>query len=429
MSRTPRTFARLASALVALSFLLEGCNPARTGQGPESEAKADPDATRGVYEPMTNGAPEARWRHIEDLKRQIQTVHEPSPRQARMAQEAFVNAVLETAQSILAEPSISPDLRLKAADAELTELSKRLETDPKALERLVETSDRLIARFPQTDIATLAAFAKINALATAPEKILPDRDHRYDLMSAAALELGQQTPPHPKAPEILAQLAPAAEQLGKPERALAMYRILDERFHDNPAARFAPGNAYRLSLNGKPVTDFRGIGLDGKPIDLSDFLGKVVLVDFWATWCAPCVKELPELKSLREQLGPKGFEILGVSIDLDPEAAIAFLKENNLGWPQINGAPSPNQSGSVESDLSTRFGVEFIPVKLLIDREGKLVATGHGLHDIVTSLDQLFPGENLAAQFTRTSDKTVPAQKSPSPEPKENATAPPGPMP
>ena len=75
--------------------------------------------------------------------------------------------------------------------------------------------------------------------------------------------------------------------------------------------------------------------LDGSVVELSRMKGKVVLIDFWATWCGPCVKEIPSIKKLYDKYQRRGFEVVGISLDSDRETLEAFIDKNGMGWPQF----------------------------------------------------------------------------------------------
>ena len=133
----------------------------------------------------------------------------------------------------------------------------------------------------------------------------------------------------------------------------------------------------RLDRVGKPAPEISGRDVDGKPVRLSDFKGKVVLIDFWATWCPPCVASIPELKALDARYGPQGFEILGVNLDAQHQSMgdVAkagpmvrdFLLKSRAAWPNILVGPG------AKDDPAAIYGVEEIPANFLVDRQGKII--------------------------------------------------------
>ncbi len=126
-------------------------------------------------------------------------------------------------------------------------------------------------------------------------------------------------------------------------------------------------------LRGKRAPDFSLKSIDGKKISLSDYRGKAVLINFWATWCAPCKIEMPWLVALRNQYAGEGFEILGVSEDDadTPRSKLAkFGQEQGLNYPLLLG----------DDAVSRKYGgVEFLPTSYFVGRDGKIVAETAGL--------------------------------------------------
>jgi thiol-disulfide isomerase/thioredoxin len=114
-------------------------------------------------------------------------------------------------------------------------------------------------------------------------------------------------------------------------------------------------------LLGKPAPAMKLKDLAGKPLDLAAYKGKVVIVDFWATWCVPCREEIPSFNALVKKYGAKGFAVIGVSMDDSADPIPAFVKKYAVGYPVALG----------DSALADRFGgILGLPVAFVIDRDG-----------------------------------------------------------
>ncbi len=118
---------------------------------------------------------------------------------------------------------------------------------------------------------------------------------------------------------------------------------------------------------GTKFPDFEVKDTTGKPLSIANYKGKVVLLDFWATWCGPCVHELPNVIKTYEAHHPKGFEIIGISLDKDQDKLASFTKEKNMTWVQYF-------DGLVwENKLAVRYGINSIPATFLLDGQGTII--------------------------------------------------------
>jgi len=149
--------------------------------------------------------------------------------------------------------------------------------------------------------------------------------------------------------------------------AKQVFQTLQQRFPESPTVREkADKELVRLEKVGKPAPPFEAQDLVGKPVRLQSLQGKYVLIDFWATWCAPCLGELPRLQDAYRKYHGAGFEILSVSLDETRSTVADFVKVRKLPWVQLHNA-------SAGADLVDIFGVSSIPAAYLLDPAGKIV--------------------------------------------------------
>jgi peroxiredoxin len=123
----------------------------------------------------------------------------------------------------------------------------------------------------------------------------------------------------------------------------------------------------------------------GKPVQLSSLRGKVVLIDFWASWCKPCRQENPNNVRLYQQYSAKGFEIIGVSLDRTKEDWVKAIQDDNLTWVHVY-----DLQGS-ESSVALLYAVNSIPQTFLLDKDGKIIAKGLRGETLENKLKELFP--------------------------------------
>ena len=127
--------------------------------------------------------------------------------------------------------------------------------------------------------------------------------------------------------------------------------------------------------------DYSGTTYHGDVVDLKDYKGSVVVVNFWATYCPYCLEDIEHLKELKEELRHDDFQIVGVSSDLREDLDVFFMQKSDLPWPTYFGEDA--------FKLGTAYKVDSIPRVMLLDRDGKIVAAARAIDDIKRRVYQL----------------------------------------
>jgi thiol-disulfide isomerase/thioredoxin len=164
------------------------------------------------------------------------------------------------------------------------------------------------------------------------------------------------------------------------ERRIAMQKAQENHVTLTPGKGDEAGKAGEPGLSeseqpqmrGKAAPQFTLVDLDGKKVSLSDYKGRPVLVNFWATWCGPCKIEMPWFEDLRKQYAPQGFEILGLTDDVDAgkETITKVAKKIGVSYPILL------TDGKVQKAYG---GLDYLPMSFYVDRKGVIVEETAGL--------------------------------------------------
>ena len=202
-----------------------------------------------------------------------------------------------------------------------------------------------------------------------------------DAVWAATEKLRAEYPAEEQIAGLMARVADMSEGEAKIERLQATL----DAFPDSRFTKYTKGKIRQAESVGKPFEISFTNALTGEQVTSEDLKGKVVVVDFWATWCGPCIAEIPHMKELYAQYKDKGVEFVGISLDQPEdkggkEALLNYCKENQITWPQYY------QGAFWDGEFSTAWGINSIPAIFIVDAEGNLHST-----EARGKLDQLIP--------------------------------------
>jgi peroxiredoxin len=224
-----------------------------------------------------------------------------------------------------------------------------------------EPARRYLASYPDGPVRALAQIVATMARAQAGQ--FAEALQEYQALMAG---LGK-----PEQEEFAAQftdsLAQAASTAGAYDVARKVYETLLQPYGESPTLRQkVRDDLNRLAMVGKPAPRLVVKDIEGNTFRLDDLRGRYVLVGFWATWCAPCVAELPRVQAAFARYREAGFDVVGVSLDESKAAVVDFARTRKLPWRQIHNA-------SCGGDLVEAFGVGAIPATFLLDPQGTVV--------------------------------------------------------
>jgi thiol-disulfide isomerase/thioredoxin len=287
--------------------------------------------------------------------------------------------IIRLADEILAKKEVPDDAQMNATIAKWKSTSELATWDE---EGAVEKFRKLTEELTKHPNADLARSARLKLLKIDAEKLVEDdagaedvarrltaalNDKQADEVEAQFVQEGlfllESTGRIDLTKQVYEALLSLGGRIGKPEVAEMIQKDYDTAMR-------------RYGWLNKEL-EIAGAHFGGKPFNLDDYRGKVLLVDFWATWCPPCMRELPNLLETHKQYADSGFEVVGIALDDDHDTLKTFLDDRKLPWVTLWSDDKDQQM--YEDPRAKQFGVDGIPRTFLVDRQGKVVAIGlHG---------------------------------------------------
>ena len=217
-----------------------------------------------------------------------------------------------------------------------------------------------------------ALLVEYNAAVKAKNEVAKDEiEKRFDATDTELNELQikfvQANPTSYVSLDAVKSIAGAAPEVDKIE---PLFNGLSEQIRNTTSGKEFAQKIAKLKLVavGAVAPDFVQTSSDNKQVKLSDFRGKYLLVDFWASWCGPCRKENPNVVAAYNRFRDKNFSILGVSLDKDKEAWLKAIEKDQLNWTQVSDIKG------WDNEVAQLYAVRSIPANFLIDPSGKIIA-------------------------------------------------------
>jgi thiol-disulfide isomerase/thioredoxin len=323
---------------------------------------------------QATGAPPQKLQQLmEDLEKLEQAISQAAP-----AQQETLNGKRADLLQQLADDAEDEEHRIQWTKQMVDTVSAAVQTGTYSggVERLMAMEKQLDPK-KDTSLLSYVKFRRMTAsYALELQKPKADFAKVQEAWLVMLESFVKEYPESADSADAMLQLAMAQEFAGEEEKATDWYGQVKKRFPQSTSAKKAAGAVARLQSVGKPI-EFNGTTVDGKTVNLAALKGKVVLIQYWATWCEPCIQDMERIGELHSKYAGRGFEVIGVNLDNNREEMVAFLSKNRLPWPQIH------EAGGLDSRPANDLGILTLPTMMLIGKDGNVIS--RNLH--VSELD------------------------------------------
>ena len=370
-------------------------------QETKEQAAAEEDADEKEQEKpdpfaLPEGSPEELLTFVDKVKRMRPANGTPALEHLK----SQVDAIMAASEILLKQED--QELVARGAQEKLIALSVRSRYDQSARETLTEVAETFakdanpeLAKLGQGQLLRSRA-AIISSLSSDEQSLLVDDlfsyigKHGLDTSSYSLASGIGRTLSYSDTPEVGAVIY---ERLSK-----AMETAEDERLRSRASKMLGAARRLRLPGNFMEIT---GRTADGEEFDWASYRGKVVLVDFWASWCGPCRAEIPNMKNNLEKYGEAGFDIVGVNLDTTYDKYKQYVEKEGLTWTNLM-SDKPEEMGW-DNPLANHYGVTGIPTAILVDQEGKVVSLAARGNELNRLLEELLGEPETPAEKTEES--------------------------
>ncbi len=365
--------------------------PAKAESKAEAKTEADPKkpvAKKDAFTIPAGALPDELMSVLEGLMEKIETIPTQEGRVTYITK--LVPVMLEVTDSILSNKKADDEVALKALAIRFEALDVKGQLGDEGAEKV---SLELAKKYSTDPRKKLAKMAQEKLLFANLQKIKELKENEQEALVDDAVAFVKSSGKFSRRSIQMAQIiGRMIESTGRESLAAKAYEQFAMVFaHAGDEQGELVGKKFtamaeRFKLVGKPL-EIEGDLVDGKPIDWAAYKGKVVLIDFWATWCGPCVAELPNIKKNYAGYHSKGFDVVGVSLDDSKRDLERFIAVHQVPWAIMFS--TDEKAAGLDHPLATKYGVMGIPVTILVGKDGnviKMPAQGEALGEALEKL-------------------------------------------